>query len=332
MDIAVILPIRDDWTSAAELLQQLAREASGHGCSFHVLLVDDGSSEPCDVGKFRFASETIGAVTLLRLKRNLGHQRAIAIGLVYTLTEISSDAVVVMDADGEDTAAGVVELIQEFSRAGGSTAVFAERRRRTESLQFRIFYRLYRSLHWLLTGIQVRVGNFSILPRRYLSTIVVLPELWNHYAAAVFKSRLPFAKVPIARGHRIAGTSKMNFVSLVTHGLSAISVFGDLVGARLLLATLTGSVLAGGGILAVIAIKLFTQLAIPGWATYAIGSLVIIMMQLLTMAASMTFFILFNRSNLGFIPSRDAAIFIEDAVVVPQGLPAAAQPSLLAAQ
>jgi hypothetical protein len=195
-----------------------------------------------------------------------------------------------------------------------------------------MFYRLYRSLHWLLTGIKVRVGNFSILPRQYLSTVVVLPELWNHYAAAVFKSRLSFTAVPIARGHRIAGSSKMNFVSLVTHGLSAISVFGDLVGARLLVATLAGGALAGGGILIVIAIKLFTQLAIPGWATYAIASLVIIMIQLLTMAASMTFFILFNRSNLGFIPSRDAAIFIDQAVVIPQGRPAPAELSLLAAE
>jgi 2-polyprenyl-3-methyl-5-hydroxy-6-metoxy-1,4-benzoquinol methylase len=81
----------------------------------------------------------------------------------------------------------------------------------------------------MLTGISVRVGNFSILPRSYLSTLIVLSELWNHYAAAVFRSRLKFEMIPIPRGRRIAGASRMNFVSLVTHGLSAASVFSDIV-------------------------------------------------------------------------------------------------------
>jgi hypothetical protein len=37
----------------------------------------------------------------------------------------------------------------------------------------------------------------------------------------------------------------MNFVALVSHGLSAISVFGDIVGVRLMAWSLAGSLLAG---------------------------------------------------------------------------------------
>jgi hypothetical protein len=174
-----------------------------------------------------------------------------------------------MDGDGEDTPDGALQLLRAFS---GATAIFAERSRRTESFVFRLFYHLYKVLHRMLTGISVRAGNFSILPSHYLVTLVVMSELWNHYAAAVFRSGLPFTTRPIPRGYRITGTSRMNFVSLTAHGISAISVFGDVVGVRLLIASMTGSLIAALGILAVTMIRIFTDQAIPGWATYSIGT------------------------------------------------------------
>jgi hypothetical protein len=137
-----------------------------------------------------------------------------------------------------------------------------------------------------------------------------MSELWNHYAAAVFRSSLPFTMIPIPRGTRITGTSKMNFVALVSHGLSAISVFGDVVGVRLMIASLAGSGLAGLGILVVAAIRFYTDRAIPGWATYATGTLAIIMIQLIAIATSFTFFMLFSRTNLGFVPLRDYSWFV----------------------
>jgi hypothetical protein len=227
---------------------------------------------------------------------------------------ISSDAVVVMDADGEDTPEGLGQLLDAYLANDGVTAVFAERTRRLESLLFRLFYLFYKVLHWTLTGVTVRVGNFSVLPSRYLDALSVMPELWNHYAAAVFRSRLPLITIAIPRGRRIAGKSKMNFVALVSHGLSAIAVFGEIVGARLLTASLAGALLAGSGIVAVIAIRLFTDWAIPGWATYAVGLLTIVLVQFITIAASFTFIVLSNRTNFSFLPVRDYASFIAEIV------------------
>ena len=106
----------------------------------------------------------------------------------------------------------------------------------------------------------------------------------------------------------------MNFVSLVTHGLSAISVFGDIVGVRLLIISLLGSLLAGVGIFAVATVRFFTNWAIPGWATVAAGALAIIMIQFITIATSFTFIVLSNRMNLGFLPLRDYAQFIGETV------------------
>jgi glycosyltransferase involved in cell wall biosynthesis len=312
--VTVLMPLRDDWTSAAELIRRLDKITDSSRCILEVVLIDDGSKQSCDASQFQGDFAIVRAIRILRLRRNLGHQRAIAIGLAHLQSASVSDAVVVMDADGEDTPDGVSQLLRAYADTDGATAIFAERSRRSESLLFRCFYYLYKALHRVLTGIGVKVGNFSILPFRYLSTIAVLSELWNHYAAAVFRSGLAFSMVPIPRGTRIAGTSRMNFVALVTHGLSAISVFGDIVGVRLLIGSLAGSLLAGLGIVVVAVIRFATDRAIPGWATYATGTLAIIMIQLISVAASFTFFVLSNRSNLGFVPLRDYALFVEETV------------------
>jgi glycosyltransferase involved in cell wall biosynthesis len=305
------MPLRDDWASAAELLRRLDRTLTAFPCHLHVVLVDDGSNQPPDPADFQSHFAVVRSIDVVRLRRNLGHQRAIAVGIVHIATGDPYDAVVIMDADGEDTPEGVLELLRAFtSDQRGAKAIFAERTRRTESLVFQASYKLYKGAHRILTGVRVRVGNFSILPWSYLNTLVVMSELWNHYAAALFRSGLPFTMTPIARGHRIAGKSKMNFVSLVVHGMSAISVFGIVIGVRILIMSLGGSLLAVLGILTVIIIRFFTDKAVPGWATYSVGVLTIIFMQLVTIAAGFTFTMLSNRATFSFVPLRDCEPFI----------------------
>ena len=74
-----------------------------------------------------------------------------------------------------------------------------------KAVMFRVFYALYRWAHVLLTGIPVRVGNFSVIPSSQLRRLVVVSELWNHYAAAVFKARVPRTSVPTVRAPRLDG-------------------------------------------------------------------------------------------------------------------------------
>lgn len=307
--IVILIPLRDDWASTVELIHRLDRVLHSYPYAVDALLVDDGSIQDFRAVDFRCQFVTLRSIQVLRLRRNLGHQRAIAVGLVHIERTIACDAVLVMDGDGEDTPEGALQLLNAFS---GIAPIFAERIRRTESPVFRFFYQLYRFLHRLLTGISVRVGNFSILPSSYLGTLVVMSELWNHYAAAIFRSGLPYTTIPVGRGRRIAGTSKMNLVSLGAHGMSAISVFGDVVGVRLLIASVACSLVTGLGIFTAIAIRIFSDRAIPGWAIYSIGILVIILIQFITVAISFSFTMLFNRMNSSFVPIRDCELFVAE--------------------
>jgi len=305
------IPVFNDWVAVQLLLQQLDELAARIPEPVSVLLVDDGSTEPVP-SALNFLPRSIRGVQILPLRRNLGHQRAIAIGLTYLYAERPCRAVVVMDADGEDAPADVHKLVDELARHAAPTAVFAQRDRRSEGLGFRLAYHAYKLVHRVLTGRRVEVGNFSVLPWELLGRLVVVSEIWNHYAAAVYKARFPVAQVPTPRARRLAGESKMNFVALVAHGLSAISVQGEIVGVRLVCLAAALISLSLLSLAVVFGLSLFTTLAIPSWATTAaamIGILVVGLFSLLTLAV---LFVLQSRERYSFLPLRDYKHYVLD--------------------
>ena len=304
-ELIILMPVYDDWDALAQLLPLLDIEFRTSGFRAAVLLVDDGSNTaaPTSLGAVTYTN--IQSIEILTLRRNLGHQRAIAVGLSYIEANRPCHYVVIMDCDGQDDPRDIPRLVRECIAKNNRKIVFAARSRRSEGLTFTLFYHLYRWVHFLLTGIRVRVGNFSVVPIASLRRLVAVSELWNHYAAAVHKAKLPMHLVPTQRGTRLAGPSRMDLVALVVHGLSAMAVFGDRIGVRLLILVSTGIIVTTGALLSVVGIRLFTTLAVPGWATYATGLLFVVLIQMLLVLLIFVFVILASRERANLIPSRD---------------------------
>jgi hypothetical protein len=306
----ILMPVYDDWEALDLLLERLDLVLCDQMMLARVLIVDDGSTcEPLvDLSVRRY--HALEAVHVLRLRRNLGHQRAIAVGLAYLEQHDPPDVLVIMDCDGEDDPADVPRLVKQCGVEENSKIIFAERTRRSESWQFRFFYWLYKSAHVVLTGRSIRFGNFSALPRPALESLVVVSELWNHYAAAVLKARLPYVTVPTRRARRLSGRSRMNFIGLVTHGLGALSVESETIGVRMLVASLVLFGCLVLALLATVAIRLGTGLAIPGWATTVAGLLLILLAQTLMLTVLFSFITLAGRLGMQFLPCRDCAFFV----------------------
>jgi glycosyltransferase involved in cell wall biosynthesis len=307
--LIICMPVYNDWESVIVLLNRIEKVSKNISAKFDIILVDDGSTiRPPK--KINMIKPQIGKIEIIQLRRNIGHQRAIAIGLSYIQAEKECQGVIVMDADGEDSPEDVHKLIEAFERAEGAKVIFAKRARRTENYIFKLFYRFYKIIHFVLIGRGIEVGNFSIIPRHLLDRLVGVAELWNHYAASVYRSHLPIDRVPINRGRRIAGQSRMNFVSLVVHGLSALSVYSDIIGVRLLISVSICVLFCISGIIVVFAIKYLTALAIPGWTTAAMGILLILFAQSIQFSLFFVLFTLFSRSTGNFLPIRDYKYFI----------------------
>lgn len=309
----ILMPMFNDWESADALLQDLDNSLAGHDLHPEILIVDDGSSMPMPEGFATHQFKTLGAVDILELRRNLGHQRAIAVGLVYVHEHLPCKSVVVMDADGEDSPADIPKLAAALDQQKGRAIIFAARAKRLENPLFRVFYQLYRLVHWVLTGNAVRVGNFSMVPIASVKKLVVIPEIWNHYAAAAIRSRLAIQTIPIPRGRRIAGRSRMNFIGLLLHGLSAFFVYGDIVGARLLVGIAIALVVQSIVIVAGLSIYM-TERPDPMWlAAVAAGILSIFLIQTIPVALILVFTVIGSRATMGIIPLRDCPYFVNDA-------------------
>lgn len=305
--ILILIPVYDDWEAAALLLECLDDSLQRDGVK--VLFVDDASRTRARrlTSSFKHISE----VCVLELKRNVGHQRAIVLGLAYVAENINCEAVVVMDADGEDMPCDVPKLIEKCACEQYRKMVFARRVKRSEGWKFKLFYKSYRGLYRLCTGHSIMVGNFSIVPLPIVRRLVAVSEVWNHYAVGALKARVPTIELPTVRGERLAGESGMSFVSLVTHGLSAVSVYSETVSVRLLIAALFLILLAAAGIMAALTIRFTTDLAIPGWTSEVVGILTIILMQSMGFALLFVFIVLNGRSGNNFLPIRDYPYFIE---------------------
>jgi glycosyltransferase involved in cell wall biosynthesis len=308
--IGIVTPVYNDWSAFALLLEKLGAHTGNNNYDMHVIAVDDGSfhSPPTDI------RERLGGVTdlqIVRLASNLGHQRAIAVGLVTAFEANNFDAVVIMDSDGEDRPADVYTLLAGWEEQPNVVFV-ARRAQRSETISFRCLYRLYKALFRILTGHSIGFGNFCLLPKSALQELVHNPAIWNNLAAAIKRSPGPRIELPINRGHRLSGASRMNFVSLALHGISAISVYIDVVLVRIIITALLIGAAVLAGLLAVVVIKFATDWAIPGWASYVTGLLTIIFIQTLLMAGLALFQLLSFRSLKPFVPVSDAMAFVAD--------------------
>ena len=307
--IALVIPVFNDWESVSELLLTLDRLPMLSEISFHVILVDDGSDQPRQLALDSQRLVRTKHIEVLNLVCNLGHQRAIAVGLTAAAKLPDLSGVLVMDGDGEDRPEDIPALLDAAAQHPRHI-VCARRSRRSETRLFRAFYVGYKTAFRMLTGRGIDFGNFCFIPASALKSVVYNPATWNHLAASILRSRIPVCSVDAKRGRRFAGQSQMNFTALMLHGMSAISVYADLVAVRIVVAMVVVAGLALAGITAVVAVRLFTDLTIPGWASNVVVSLMTMLMESVVFATIAAFMLLNARSAKPVIPALDALTYL----------------------
>jgi len=292
--VIILSPLYNDEASFSvfsKKVEEVVRDIPD--CTFSLLVVNDGTD--------RLQLTTTLPLTVVHLHHNIGHQKAIAVGLAYAHQHRSFDKLIIMDCDGEDQPEDIMELL---SKSFNDTIVVANRASRQEGRRFRLFYYLYKLMFFVLTGKRIAFGNFMLLPKTKLDRIVHFNDIWNHLAGALIKSKLPYTSIDSHRGKRYAGHSKMNFSALMLHGLGAIGVFIEVIAGRLLIFSFVMIVIALVTIAVISFIKFFTDKAVPGWATAGVSSMLIILLQSFLLSLFTIFLYLSSQGQRRFIPSR----------------------------
>ncbi len=269
----IVIPTYED-AAAQQLIKNLSTE---YGTSFYLVVVDDGSIE--NQVQSSWLDDVGVSGCILRLRKNVGHQAAITVGINYALENLSWQRLIIMDSDGEDTPRSSRQLLEVLDRKQIDIAV-ASRRSRVETIKFKVFYKFYKLIFFLLVGRTISFGNFMAMNRDAARRLAASPDTWHHVAASVLNAKLRVTHCAIDRGSRYTGASKMNFVSLVLHGFRGIMVFFDRVLVRISIVCILCAVVAVVAMIAIASLKVM-GLASPGWFSTLSGILVLILFQVL---------------------------------------------------
>jgi len=271
--LIIVTPVFEDTEASTILFSELAKSC---GREIHVVAVDDGSVRQPLTLQGMFDANVHG--TVIRLKRNVGHQRAIAAGLAYVADHFSDiDRVVIMDSDGEDLPETIGSLLDNLDGSAVDVVV-AQRKSRVETLRFKAFYVVYKGLFNLLTGRKISFGNFMAMNGVAVHRLASMGELATHVAGTVLVSRLRWKTCSLDRGPRYAGKSKMNFVGLALHGFKGLMIFAEDVLVRVGIACAAVAVLSLLGGSAAVVLKALGY-ATPGWFSVALGLLLLVFLQ-----------------------------------------------------
>lgn len=271
--LIIVTPIYEDVEASSRLFKELANQFKQE---VFVVAVDDGSvKQPVQIASLENA-EIEGVI--LKLRRNVGHQRAIAIGLGFVSGRVGADQrVVVMDSDGEDLPSSIPDLLEGLEHED-TDVVVAQRKSRVETFKFKAFYAIYKRFFGLMTGWEISFGNFLAIKVPALKRLVAMQELSIHIAGAVLASKLRTRACPIDRGPRYAGQSKMNFVGLALHGFKGLMVFAEDVLVRVGIACMIIASLSVVGVASAVILKIL-GFSTPGWFSVALGILVLVLLQ-----------------------------------------------------
>ena len=217
-----LTPTFNDWQSLNKLLGEINKNISGFNGTFKVVVINDASTiEPkLSLKKIK----NFGIVELISLKKNLGSQKSICLGLKYLKKKNIKGIITVIDSDGEDDPKKINELINLAIRKPNSI-ITANRLVRTENIFFKLLYKFHLMLTFLFTGQYIDFGNYSSFNSLNLKKLLSNGNLWLAYSAGVKKNSKNIEKIYANKRKRYFGKSKANFSFLFNHSLNIISVF-----------------------------------------------------------------------------------------------------------
>ncbi len=228
----------------------------------NIWFVDDGSKD----GTWRLIESLTRESELyvgIKLSRNLGHQNALLAGLMSA----DGDAVISIDADLQDDL-GVIEKMVD-AHAEGYEIVYGVRKARDTDTWFKRWsaLRYYGLLHLLGVDIVPNHADFRLMGRRSLAALSEYAEVNLFLRGIIPQLGFRTTSVFYDRLERVAGESKYPLGKMIRLALDGVTSFSP-VPLRLI-AGLGGIICLFSLAMAVwaVAIKLFTDRALPGWAS-----------------------------------------------------------------
>lgn len=243
----------------SEYLKQLQKEKLFD--SYQLVLVDDGSKDK--TWDIILSLSKKYPIKGIKLSRNKGHQNALVAGLFHS----DGDIMISIDADLQDDITVIKEMIEKYHQ--GCEIVYGVRKKRDSDTFFKrvsaeSFYKLMK-----LFGVDLvyNHADYRLMSKRAVEDLKDFKEVNLFLRGIVPLIGYKSDKVYYDRSERIAGESKYPLKKMLSFAWEGITSFSTV---PLKLISIIGflvfifSIMMG---LWVLWVKLFTDNALPGWAS-----------------------------------------------------------------
>jgi len=246
------------------LLQRLMHQGDVSTDS-KIYFIDDGS-EDATWSLIEAMNVKNPQISGIKLSRNRGHQNALLAGLLT----VPGDVVISLDADLQDDIEIIPKMLTEFNQ--GAEIVYGVRALRTSDSFFKRFtaHSYYKLMSYFDIDIVPDHADYRLMTRRALQALQSFNEVNLFLRGVIPLLGFKTAKAYYERHPRFAGETKYPLHKMLALAFEGITSFSS---APLKWITWLGGLISLGAIITggwALFIKLFTDTAIPGWASIVV--------------------------------------------------------------
>jgi len=218
----ILIPVYNDWKSLNKLLIEIDKSLKDDSSfTTQILVINDLSTEKCNLNIKNFSS--IKKIEIINLKKNLGSQKSIAVGLNYLKKIKDNFFITVMDGDGEDNPYEIKKMLNEAIKYE-SFVITSNRKKRRESMLVVLLYRIHLIISFLFAFKWISFGNFTTFNSKNLEKLLSNNSSWYAHSSSVLKN-CRIKRLYAKREKRYFDKSKLNMFALMEHSLRVNAVF-----------------------------------------------------------------------------------------------------------
>lgn len=263
--VSIVVPVFNEQDNIMTFYEEVCRYMDSTDYAYEIIFIDDGSTDDT-IGIVNLLAQRDLQVKAIFLARNFGHQVALTCGLDYA----EGDAVITMDGDLQHPPELLPVLLRKWEEGFEvvqtvrlDTAGVSQAKKITSKL----FYRLLNSISD--TNIVEGGSDFRLLDKKAVKTFQRFKEKARFIRGIIGDIGYKQTHVEFIASERHAGKSKFSFRKMLSFALDGITAYSKL---PLRIAFYLGLIFGAASFILMIDVmytKLFTNEAVPGWATLA---------------------------------------------------------------
>lgn len=263
--VSIVVPVFNEQDNIMAFYEEVCRYMDSMDYAYEIIFIDDGSTDDT-IGIVNLLAQRDLQVKAIFLARNFGHQVALTCGLDYA----EGDAVITMDGDLQHPPELLPVLLRKWEEGFEvvqtvrlDTAGVSQAKKITSKL----FYRLLNSISD--TNIVEGGSDFRLLDKKAVKTFQRFKEKARFIRGIIGDIGYKQTHVEFIASERHAGKSKFSFRKMLSFALDGITAYSKL---PLRIAFYLGLIFGAASFILMIDVmytKLFTNEAVPGWATLA---------------------------------------------------------------